>query len=78
MAILPGFLDAGDAIAFELFAPSAGRVVGFFQLPALPFEAFEAACKVRPKNRVLLCNLGQIIRETVPNNGRENRPVARR
>ena len=28
--------------------------------------AFEAACAARPKDRVLLCNLAQIIRERVP------------
>lgn len=28
--------------------------------------AYEAACKARPKDRVLLCNLAQIIRERNP------------
>lgn len=28
--------------------------------------AYEAACVARPRDRVLLCNLSQIIRERVP------------
>jgi hypothetical protein len=28
--------------------------------------AYDAACRVRPKARVLLCNLAQIVRERIP------------
>jgi hypothetical protein len=34
--------------------------------------AYEAACAARPKDRVLLCNLGQIIRERVADSAMPN------
>jgi hypothetical protein len=50
----------------EIWSPDRSRleetIAAASSLP-VAIGAFEAACQARPKDRVLLCNLAQIIRE---------------
>lgn len=62
-------IPSGLPFRVEIWSPDRSRLEETIAAASslhVAIRAYEAACVARPRDRVMLCNLSQIIRERVP------------